>query len=482
MISRLISLVAGLMLSISSVYCAAAETLLIENTTLIDPTVGVLQDQTILIEGERIAAIGSVDQMTIPSDVVRVDGNGKYVIPGLWDAHVHLTFMPELESAMFPLFVANGITSVRDTGGLVEKVLAKKREADQGEMPAPRVYVAGPLIDGHPAVYDGKDPGQPLISTSVATPAEARARVDALVQQGVDFLKVYELLSPQAFDAALDQAASHGLPVAGHIPLSVSSAEATGLDSIEHIRNVDLACSSESVSLLEQARNTIQSGEFDRGHPLRSHLHTELRARAYQAQDNEKCDAVMAAFAESGTRQVPTLNMSSGALSAFFARESWHQTFRYVPKGIRQRWLAFSEQAKGALRTPARIAYGEWMMSSVGRMKAQGVEIMAGTDTPILLQTPGFSLHLELQRLVEAGLTPLEALRSATLAPARFFELEDRGQFKEGQLSDLVLLNSNPLSDISNTRSIEGVVSRGVFYDRKALDGMLNELKTRYAD
>lgn len=480
MIPRLISLVAGLMLSISSAFCAAAETLLIENTTLIDPSEGALPNQTILVRDERIAAIGPVDQMSIPSDVVRVDGKGKYVIPGLWDAHVHLTFMPELEGAMFPLFVANGITSVRDTGGLVEKVLAKRHEADQGGLPAPRVYVAGPLIDGNPAVYDGKDPGQPLISTSVATPDEARARVDALVEQGVDFLKVYELLSPEVFDAALDQAATHQLPVAGHIPLSVTSSAATGLRSIEHIRNVDLACSSESVSLLEQARNTIQSGEFERGHPLRSYLHKVLRARAYEAQDDAKCDAVMAAFAKSGTRQVPTLNMSSAALSAFFARESWHQTFNYVPKNVRQRWSAFSDQAKGALKTSARTAYGEWMMSSVARMKTQGVEIMAGTDTPILLQTPGFSLHLELQRLVEAGLTPLEALYGATMAPPGFFSMNDRGRLKEGQLSDLVVLNSNPLDDIANTSDIAGVFLRGTYYERKKLDRMLDELEQAF--
>ncbi len=451
--------------------------LLVRDVTVIDAAQGLRSGLDVLVTGDRITAVGA--NLTAPAGTTAIDGSNKYLIPGLWDAHVHLTFTPEISPAMFALFIANGITSVRDTGGQLAEVMPRRERARSGTAPAPRVFIAGPLIDGVPRVYDGSDPFRPDISIGVATPREAVEAVDALARAGVDLIKAYELLSPDVFDALIERAVEYGLPVTGHAPLSMdaSRASAMGMRSMEHMRNLELACSSEADELLRQRRATIAARRHEPGATVRSAIHSAQRPRAVATHDEPRCPALVRTLAGNATWQVPTLTMVTPRVTRLYARPEWRQTYRYVPEPVRSQWNQASEaMASDEPDEPTR-AHAEWARGMVARLAAGGVPIMAGTDTPIFFLTPGFSLHQELVLLVEAGLTPAQALEAATLAPARYFDLdEELGTIGPSKLADLVLLDANPLEDIANTQRVGAVISNGELYDRAALDELLEQL------
>jgi len=220
-------IVSGVLCGLATIACnpgpepaavAAADSLLIRDVTVIDAVQGRRDGLDVVVGGDRITAVG-VD-VPAPASARIIDGTGKVLIPGLWDAHVHLTFTPEITPVMFPLFIANGVTSVRDTGGRIDRVLPLRRTSRSGQVTAPRVFIAGPLLDGPHRVYDGASPFRPDISVGLANPEEAVREVDSLAIAGVDLIKAYEMLSPDVFAAIVARAADYGLLVTGHVPLS----------------------------------------------------------------------------------------------------------------------------------------------------------------------------------------------------------------------------------------------------------------------
>jgi imidazolonepropionase-like amidohydrolase len=474
--ANILLLVMALVLTVTA---KAEEVIVFENVNAIDAVDGLRKGMTVIVRGSRIAKIGAAASVQVPGNATTIDGAGKYLIPGLWDSHVHLTFERDVTPAMFRLFLANGITSIRDTGGLLDLVLPLREEARRDAKNCPRVMVAGPLLDGVPTVYDGKSRSRPKLSVGAASVSEAEALVDKFSAAGVDLIKAYEMLSPAAFKATIRRANSKGLQVTGHVPLSmdVISASNAGLRSMEHLRNLEMSCSRHAEQLLEERRRLLEDGANELGGVLRSRIHRAQRTRALNTQDATTRDDVLRVLAANATWQIPTLTIVTS--HGVHAQPEWRETFKYLPETAHRRWTENMLRRTPAPRGATRGVYAEWAFDMVGRMSERGIGIMAGTDCPIAYLTPGFSLHEELKLMAKCGLTPMQILEAATLKPAQYFKMETEiGAIRENMLADLVLLDANPLQDIANTSKINAVVRDGKLHDRRALDQMLEALET----
>ena len=433
----------------------------ITNVTIIDGVNGVREAQTVLFVDDRIAAIVNAgDPLPEPGPAVRIDGRGKYLIPGLWDMHVHLTYDDAFTDDMPRLFLRHGITSVRDTGGLMHKIQPVVDRMRAPDALAPRVFYSGPLLDGNHVVYDGDS--RPEIGVQNATIEAARARVRELEASGVDFVKIYEMVSPDIFEALVDEARSLDLPIAAHVPLSmVASRAGPAVDSMEHLRNIEMDCATNSPTLYEERLTALAAEDVESGFALRSALHRAQRLPAIANYDEARCERTIASLR--ATTQVPTLGLLTLSSYSPFARPDWPVVMAQVPDAARDAWQAATDAF--AERSPDDVpdtTYAEWGLDMVGKMHAAGVPIGAGTDTPIGWALPGDSLHVELERLVEAGLSTLDALTSATLRPAEFNRVSHEiGVVNVGYYADLVLLNENPLTDIRNARAIDTVIAAG---------------------
>ncbi|MFC3051027.1 amidohydrolase family protein [Kordiimonas pumila] len=445
----------------------------ITNVTIIDAINGIHENMTVTISGNKITNIVSSQSASTKTANQAIDGSGKYLIPGLWDMHVHLSFMPELEETIFPLFIANGVTSVRDTGGLIEKVLPYRDRSRREPETTPRVFISGPLLDGFPAVYDGNTPGLAKIAISLKTPDDAIKAVDYLNQQGVDFVKAYEMLSPETFKALAKRARKYDLKVDGHIPLSMTAEQAAdaGMNSMEHLRNLQMACSFEEEALYKERQAILANTQNQTGAKLRSELHKLQHNRAINTPDEKKCNLIIQKLAEKHIWQIPTLGINTWSITGYYNDEEWRKTFIHLPEALQKEWatpLNISEEgkAKGA-------EMANWSFEMTQKLNKGNVGILAGTDTPLARLTPGYSLHMELELLVQAGLTPLEAIEAATIRPAAYFGLDNKiGTIEKGMIADLILLSANPLEKINNTQQIEMVIKNGHIMDREKLNNL----------
>jgi len=441
----------------------------ITNVTIIDAVNGIRENQTVVFDGDEITAVGSSGPELSVAETV--DGSGKFLIPGLWDFHVHLTYDKRFTHSMPALFLSYGITSVRDTGGLMHKMLPVVEKMRAPDAVAPRVFFAGPLLDGNFVVYDGDS--RPEIGVRNATPDDARKMITDLKAQGVDFIKIYEMVSPAVFDAMVETAQELDLPIDSHVPLSLRARTAgPSVDSIEHLRNIEMDCAGNAPELHETRLELLKNPDGLSGGDLRSSLHSLQRLPAIADYDEARCDQTIQAL--TSTTQVPTLRLGALNLAPPFLKEDWQDALARVPADVREEWhqtvLDIADNPVEAF-----TAFGEWSLFLIDRMHARGVPIGAGTDTPIFISVPGYSLHSELELLVRAGLSPLEALRSATLRPAEFFSLQDEmGTVEVGKRADLVLLDANPLENIANTKRIAAVVSKGNLHTPNELSGLIS--------
>ena len=458
------------------------DALCLQHIAVIDPVTGIHEDQTVVIQNGKILRVADSKLLPLSGKNKIIDGTGKFLIPGLWDAHVHFAYLEALAPSMLDMFLAYGITSVRDTGGKLSIVQHWRKIARAKPMDAPRVMIAGPLIDGIPNVYDGSDADHPPLSVGMHSVEEVHEEVQQLIDAGVDFLKAYEMLTPEEFHEIIRMAQAHHLKVTGHVPLSmdVPSASNAGLNSMEHLRNLELSCASNANSLWEVRRQLLQEGVNDPGGVLRSRIHNAERENAINHYDEHRADSILHILSKNETWQIPTLNLASGNILQPFMLPDYQEAFTYLPDTIAAEWMSEIEQFKSYQPSAFNRRYTQWFLDMVGKINAKKIPIMAGTDCPIFYQPPGRSLHQELVVLVEAGLTPLEALQSATLNPARYFGLQNElGTVTENKWADLVILDDNPLVDINNTRKIHAVIKQGKYYDRDALDQLLDNLKNQ---
>lgn len=437
----------------------------IQNATVIDAVNGERTGQTVLVQDGRIVAVQPAGEPFEATEVV--DASGQYLIPGLWDFHVHLAYDQRFTEAMGDLFLHHGVTSIRDTGGPLELVLPAV-EALRGTEIAPRVFFAGPLLDGEFVVYDGES--NPLLGIGNPDPETARANIARLAEAGVDFVKIYEMVSPEVFEVLVEEAQARGLPMDGHVPLSMQARDVgPRVQSLEHLRNIEMDCTADPSAALAERRALLANPEGLSGAALRSRLHQRFRIPSIEAYDEAACREVIEAMVN--TIQVPTLRLNALALQPPFARADWAELLDKLPPEVQADWGAVDGSLGGR---STDTTFPDWSLSLVGLMHEAGVPIGAGTDTPIGFAAPGYSLHSELEMLVRAGLSPLDALRAATVRPAEFFGLDDEmGVIAPGYVADLVLLSGNPLSDITQTRSVQAVVTQGELLDRSELDALI---------
>ncbi len=448
----------------------------IENVGIIHPEDGLIEGQTVIVKGEKILKVGYANELQLSPENKIIDGTGKYLMPGLWDAHVHFAYMEELAPSMFDLFLGYGITSVRDTGGEINFVKSWKDKALEDPNNAPRVMIAGPLLDGIPNVYDGSSPSLPPLSVGLATEDAITKKLNELDSLGVDLLKAYEMLSPEQFAQITKIAKEKGFKVTGHVPLSmdVISASNAGLSSMEHMRNLELSCASNADELWQQRLELLKAEKDSAGGALRSKIHDLQREVAVKNYDDNKANEILKVLAKNETWQIPTLALSAFLTNRHFENEDWQESITFLPDPIEQEWKERAEAVNKTPVTPFRIQYSDWFITMVNKVHKAEIEIMAGTDSPIALLTPGQSLHEELVMLVKAGLTPLEAIKTATMNPAKYFNLEkELGLIQEGMWADMVLLDANPIEKIENTKTINAVIKNGKYFDKKDLKTIL---------
>ena len=391
------------------------------DVSVVDVVTGsVISNQTLVIQKHEITAMGNTNEISIPNNSKIVEGKGKFVIPGLWDMHVHLEIAGKKS---LPFFIANGVTGVRDMGANSFALLKGwKEQIEKGLIIGPRIIAAGPMIDG------------PFVTTqlrvTVKTDAEARRAVDSLVALGVEFIKVHQQISKVAYLALADQARKDSISFAGHLPASVTVQEAmaAGQNSIEHIFGVPDTSS--------VAYSLIGKGE------------TRVTPTLIFMQQ-------LAKYHELSAMNDPRYNTLSPSLKAFWKTQlsGWGES---VDKTI------------DLMKTLLPV-----MLSRTQSLNKAGVQLLAGTDLAGLYIYPGSSLHEELELLVTAGLSPLEALRTATINPAKFLKKENTmGTVQVGKSADIILLNSNPLENISNTKDIYMVIFNSILYDQAKIKAL----------
>jgi len=438
----------------------------------------VLTDRTVVVRDGTIAEVRRARRKeTIPEGATVVDAAGRFLIPGLWDMHAHIRD-PGREFAML---IANGVLGVRDMGGVPETIFRLREQVAAGAVIGPRIVACGPIVDG-------PEPGNPPISISVRDANDARRAVRSLGDMGADCVKVHDRVPREAYLAIAEEAGKAGLPLVGHVPLSIRTMEATsaGQRSIEHQVGLRGASPAEAEVMQSEASQSVmaeavRTGDFS----LIPEAIARRGNRILDTFDARRARDLYRALARNGTRLVPTLVTlySLTFVDELSARDD--SRLQYIPAAEREYW----RPEKGMLtryRTPAYMAYRKReyarTLEQIPVAQRAGVSFMAGTDMWLPYVYPGLSTHDEMALFAQAGLTPAEALRTATINPAVFLGLDDRtGSIRRGGRADLVLLDGNPLHDIANTKAIAAVVVNGRLLRRADLDRMLQEARAAAA-
>jgi amidohydrolase family protein len=444
-IIRLFILTFGLV-SIVAMTQTRSKPIVFTHAMVIDATGADAQsDMVVIVTGETITEIGKFGKIEFPKNSQVIDATGKFLIPGLWDMHVHLTKIGE---NALPLFIANGVTSVRDMGGDYVDVLKWRKEAADGTRLAPRIKTPGALLESAENVARMKREGtvEPVdkFRIGAATPEEARKAVDLMASLGVDFIKFRTTASPETYKAIAEESKAKGLMFVGHQFGSPETMVDAGQKSIEHYIYPPI---------------------------ITNPKHAEIYRR----------------MSESRVYVVPTIVVAEKSLLVSYddAKTIFEDTngkidFRrkYLSGYLIADWKEQLEEKRQP--SPFELAkLKEVLIRDLQEMRKAGVRLMPGTDVAVLLIYPGYSLHDELQLLVRyVGLTPMEAIISATRYPAEFFGMQNRlGTIEKGKIADLVLLDANPLDDISNTRRIAAVVLNGRYLSKESREKMLADVE-----
>ena len=395
-------------------------------------------DRTIIVRDRRIVVDGSSSNTQIPSGTTVIDARGKFLVPGLWDMHVHTTVPGGRD--VLQLYIVNGVTGVRDMAGDWPTLQQWRREIAQGILIGPRIVASGPYLEGGDV---------PIPHLVVRRPEDAQPAVDSLVRLGVDFVKVHSQLTRETYFAIARAARARRVTFVGHVPRSVSAGEASdsGQRSIEHLLTIPNSCTAEEAKALEP-RFPIQS--------------------VFGRCTSEDLAPLFARFVRNETWMVPTLVAQREVALWPTTALPGDSLARYLPDTLRRYVAAIFPMAPDipAGADVVGRALFDKRVAVVDAMHRAGVRIMPGTDAPLRNSPPGFGLHEELAYLARAGFSPFEVLRAATLEPAQFFgALDSLGTIAPGKLADLVLLDANPLQNVANLRRIEVVVANGRLFE-----------------
>jgi imidazolonepropionase-like amidohydrolase len=420
--------------------------IVISNVSVVDVKTGkILNNRTVAIDSNRISAIYD-DEIVGSVSTIVIDGKGKYLIPGLWDMHAHYTWS---HIDLDPLLIANGITGLREMWGNMPAFVEIPKSSQEEGLLSPDVYLSGDLLDGNPPCF-------PAGSLVVKAPDEAVAAVKKQIDQHVDFIKVYSMLSEECFMAIANEAKKRNITFAGHIPnrVSIFKAIEAGMSSSEHLYGFLNACSSVDTSN-EALISTFSENRFDSICSILAKSSMWL------------CPTLTVNRANSYLNDSIFINDNRIAYLSGYVIDIWNQKMNPYTK---------SQIDNFANSTRARYLFE---LSLIGKMNEKGVKFLAGTDFPNPYVFPGFSLHDELSLMVKGGMPANDALRSATINAAIFMNKNnDFGSVEVGKIASLILLNKNPLENIDNIKKIETVIVRGKVYNRKALDLMLAKAKS----
>lgn len=445
--------------------------ILIKDANIVDTQTGdIIQNQNIGINGETIEKVASLDQSKNWTGGQIINAKGKYVIPGLWDMHMHFgdeTLVNENKN-MLPLYLANGVTTIRDCAAdISSSVLKWRKQIENGQLAGPTIFTAGPKLEGKDSIWPG--------DLEIETEAELAEALDTLDDLEVDFVKITDnTLTPELFMESVKDATKRGYETSAHIPfeLTIKEASDAGLSTVEHMGYMLKAGSSEESEIIEAYKN----GDIDK---------STADARINESFDETTALRKYKQLAGNGTAVVPTL---IGSRITSYLDENDHLSdpqLKYIGPGIIKTydWRVNRANKASPEEVTARKEQYQKLVSLLPVIQKSGMDIIAGTDAGFLNSYiyPGFALHDELEIFQEAGLTPLETLQSSVINGPKYFGLLDKyGSVSEGKVADLLILDSNPIEDIKATRDISHLVKKTKVYDKSQLDEMLEAVKKRY--
>lgn len=464
--------VAAALAAVPTAALAAPGDTIFRHATVIDVAGGkAIADQAVVVRGDTIVATGPDRKVSRQyRDAKPINARGKFVMPGLWDMHVHFGGGPELieeNKALLPVYVAYGVTTVRDAAAdLAPNVLEWRTQVANGSLLGPRIFTSGPKLEGYKPLWKG--------TIEVGTPADVDAALDKLQAMKVDFVKITDnTLKPEIFTYALKAAKQRGLKTSAHTPyaFTIEQAARDGLGSVEHLDYLIKA-------------GSPQEAEIGRAYVDKKIDYGTASDRFVDTFDPAYARAEYARLKALGIYVTPTLNMTR--ILAYLDREdhSKDPALALIGPGLRKTYEWRVERAAKA--TPAQIAsrHREYELSTkvLPMLRNAGIPILAGTDAGYLnsFNYPGQGIHDELALYVASGLTPRESLTSATITGPAFLGHHARyGSLAKGKAADILLLNANPLKDIAATRAISGVMVKGRWLDRPALDGLLAKARQK---
>jgi hypothetical protein len=461
----------------AAVAVAQSADLAVVHVTVINPGSGKPQtDMTVIISGGQIVSVSSSAKSQVPKSAQIVNGTGKFLMPALWDMHVHFRDAQR----DLKMYVANGVLGIRNMGGAASEAYPLRNRVAKGELLGPKIVASGAIVDGPDSFSN------PQFTVSVTTPDEAREAVRAHKKEGADFIKVYDGLSHDTYFAIIDEAKRESIPVAGHLPAAISAREASsaGQRTLEHGMPLAAGSTIESDyikwgmdrSIFEQAMRTknfvIIPEKIARDNTaVLDHFQQPLADRTYRL------------LATNNTFLTPTLTTQRSLTFIDDLAKTPDPRMQYV-NDEEVNWWKPENGMLTKYRTPEYIAmrkrqYAK-IMEQIPKAQRLGVRFLAGTDVTIPYTYPGFSLHDELGLLVQAGLSPMQALETATTNPALLLGLSKTwGKIEAGYVANLILLDANPLLNIQNTQKIDAVIVNGKLLDRTRLDELLSEAKLK---
>lgn len=446
--------------------------LIISNPIIIQVSDGsIIRGYDIIIEGNIITGVVK-HKKSYTGDMKIIDASGKYLIPGLWDMHIHFgggDSLVQENKNLLPLFIAHGITAVRDAAAdLSPYVLKWRAEITNGTLSGPTIFTSGPKIEGINSIWVG--------DIEVGNIPDMQKAIDSLQGLNVDFIKITDnTLKPDIYLEAIREAGRRGMKISGHIPnaLSIEQVSAAGLSSIEHMSYVLRAGSKDEANIAIKFGNghiaardvmPLVLGSFDEGYAI----------EAYKR------------LAKNGTAVVPTLSISR--ITAYLDQEDhWKDDYlKYLGQGLKNTYWWRVKRAESDSKEAIDLRHRVFQKSAslLPLLKKAGVSIIAGTDAGYLnsFDYPGLGLHTELELMVKYGLSPLDALQSSIINGPVFFNKQNiYGKIEKGFMADMILLKENPLTSISNTRKIYAVIKSGSYFNRTDLDNLLNEAEKNAA-
>lgn len=437
--------------------------LLIQNVNIIDVEGGrVISQQDVLVARNKIVKIFDHNEWDIRADRT-INGEGKYLIPGLWDMHVH-TLMSDWYRWQLPLLRTNGIIGFREMWGdplLFDSIRHRMRNSD---LPYFHFVASGHMLDGEMPAWEG--------STAVVTPEDGIRLVDSLAGANVDFIKVYSLLTKEVFKAIATRCKQRGIPFAGHVPFPVTVKEASeaGMASMEHLYGLRAeACEyrDSAYSLMEKVSVVYTSGN----NALATLVYTRIYALTTEHFSPDKAKEIAQTFKQNNTYIVPTLVALRGVYLRNDSSITNDHRLKYMSESTLASWRQSTEHD---LKTLSAADWEgrrkRWIVERqiLKILAEENVPILAGSDSDNPYAFPGFSIHDEMALFVDVGMSPLQALQTATLNAAKYLNVIDSlGTIAEGKLADVVLLDGNPLEEIRNTTKINSVIVKGVVYDQE---------------